>query len=454
MQIRQSVGQDRVHLGVISNDEKVISRIRAIGSEFKYSITFWKDLSEFMLSKEACVMLIAAPPSGVTTGDQIAEYVQVGRMKSNDTYIVCLTPSILDKDEAGFLKRSGVNLVLLQKELFETGKLEFACTQVIRSSYLPIKAFDLLPGTEVPFDLYHLMPQRNKFVRFLFLGDTLTRDRFEKMAQVGEIYISRDSSERFESYVDRYRNQLKTGLAARCRAQFLRLYVSYSNLVFLLSDQSEHGSYAQGQTLLKHCRDLAGALLTSLAEVQNAAEVVNNAAIGEFGSIERSPAVSAYAGILGLQMGVPNVEEIMTAALFANIGMVTLSPEIIKKIRANKFNELSVEEKKLYETYPIASVNLVLGRKLALEEGVRRIILAVNERADGTGFPNRLSGLKIPEGSQLISFSTEFDNRTVLKMGQARVNHSELCKTMIREAAEISGRYSPIFAEKMKKVSI
>ncbi|OFZ33737.1 MAG: hypothetical protein A2070_13110, partial [Bdellovibrionales bacterium GWC1_52_8] len=355
------------------------------------------------------------------------------------------------KEGAAFIKKSGASLILLQDELMNMSKLEYACTQMVKADYLPVKTSDFSIGKPLPFGVYHLLPMRKKFLQCAFEGAEFTDEKLKKLSEVGELYIKKSAAEEFKKYVSSMNDRSAAGLARRCRGQFLALYASYSELVLLLTDQSEQSSFKQGEELVKKCRLLAGELMTALGEFGNAWEIVNNSSIGEFGSTERAPAIAAYAALFGLQMNLNNIDDMMMAALLADVGLLLLPPAISAKIRDQKLDRFTEEEKAVYRKYPLRSLDVILTRKLPLEEKLRDLMLATHERADGTGFPKGITGRKLTEGAQLIHFCREFDRRTLIRMGVQRVDQKEARVQIINEELNHPGMFSPVFSEKLRQ---
>jgi len=149
-------------------------------------------------------------------------------------------------------------------------------------------------------------------------------------------------------------------------------------------------------------------------------------------------------------MGLEQIEDIMIAALLADVGMLLLPPGILAKIREQKVSELTEDECRKYRQYPTKSLEIVLGRKLPIEEKLRDMMLAVHERADGTGFPKGITGRKLTEGAQLIHFCREFDRRTLIRMGAQRVDQKSARAEIINEELNHPGMFSPIFSEKLR----
>ena len=397
--------------GILTNDPAVKKRALAICEEFHYSYECWDDLDKFMESSQRPKMLLAH----MITPEGPLKVAEVGQLVRSFT-----TESFLVKEDAAFAKKSGCDLVLLEEEVVKTGKLEFVCTQILRSQYIPIKPSDLAINTTITFDLFHLLPMRGKFLRFAYAGDFLDERKFSKSKTIGEFYIERDSSPLYNKYIQETADQSAAGLEKRCRSQFLNLFSEFSQLAFQLTNQSEHASFGDGQKLLTQCTQACKKLIETLGEGGQAWRIINNSSIGEFGSLERAPAVAAYSGLFALQIGMNNIELIMLAALLTDLGLLFISPGILRKIRELKINQFTQDERKEYERYPLMSLDIILNRKLSIPENQRNWIVATQETTDGKGFPKQLQGMQAPKESRLIAFCREFDRRTLLRMGQSR----------------------------------
>ncbi|HND85464.1 MAG TPA: HD domain-containing phosphohydrolase, partial [Pseudobdellovibrionaceae bacterium] len=97
-------------------------------------------------------------------------------------------------------------------------------------------------------------------------------------------------------------------------------------------------------------------------------------------------------------------------------------------------------------------LNVSLSRRLPIGEGMKDIILNTHEKNDGTGFPNRFRGEKIPHEAQLIQFCELIDRGSLIKMGKERKSAAQVRKEIFdREFTE--GKYFNIlFLDKIKSV--
>lgn len=96
---------------------------------------------------------------------------------------------------------------------------------------------------------------------------------------------------------------------------------------------------------------------------------------------------------------VPQTWELEAAALLANIGHVTLPPELVLKARLGQ--TLTPREQQIFERVPEVGSNL-LAQIPRLDE-VARIILYQSQRFDGSAFPpDKVAGENLPLGSRIL----------------------------------------------------
>jgi putative two-component system response regulator len=120
-----------------------------------------------------------------------------------------------------------------------------------------------------------------------------------------------------------------------------------------------------------------------------------------------SQKVSAYAVMIAEALGMdpPEVEEIRLAGLLHDIGKVGIPEPIL-----NKSGPLDAAEWETMKTHT------ELGAKI-LEplEAMKRIRLMVrhhHEFYDGTGYPDRMEGERIPHGARVIAIADAYDTIT------------------------------------------
>ena len=450
-----SAASKKLHLLLISNNSEERKRIQDLCREFEYNPAYCPHVDKLfdMAEEQEQIPFVVLCASEAARKEDVSGMVQVVRQIHKDAFIATVVGKKMQPEESAFIKKSGSNLVLVENELFETSKLEFIALQIIRASYIPIKVNELKQDLTYDFSVYVLMPLNQKMVPVLSKGSLLTEGKYKKMEAIGEVFVRREEISKFKKYVETNIDRSAAGLKSRCRVQYLDLCVSHTDLVFMLTDQSELASYDLGKNLFERCQKLASDLLMTLATVGEAWDIVNHSSLGDFGSLERAPTVASYAGLMSLMANIGDSTEVMIASLIADIGLLELPPIITNKIRKDKgVMNLREEELLQYKQHPTISLNRCLSRKLQMTETLKETVICTHERVDRLGFPHQPKADRIPMEAQLIQFCELIDNESMVKMGDA-VKKPELVKKDIYKREYDSGqKFSILFLEKIKTV--
>ncbi len=441
-------------LGIVSTNDKIINLCRQIASEYHYSLRTWRNLDEFVGGPEDCHYIVAEPPNPDSAAS-ITETAQAIKQLGNNPTLACVIGRMKDDGELEFLRKSGANLIVLASELEGTSRIEFSVTQALSSNFHPIKATDLEPGVALTFDLFHLMPQRRKFLPFAFVGDTLTTDKVARLHEIGEFYIRRQDVAHFQQYVHSLAQGSRQSFIRRSRAQFLMLIAAYGELVLNLTDRSGHASFQRGAETFENVSRIADELLICLGSGHKGSpgdmwEMINQSVIETFGSIERAPAVASYAALMGLTLDQGDLKSLMIGALMADIGLLFLPPSTCRMIRRGELAALKGDALSAYRQYPLSSLNAILERKIGLPEKIRTIMTAKFECADGSGFPRGLKGGKIPIESQLIQLADLLDQRTRIQFGRSRIAMKDAWLEVLSHEIVEMKRFSPKLLEDVK----
>lgn len=422
---------------LISNDANDIKVVQGISNRFNYSFANLGDVDAILDSQLEPELLVMSE-TGFSSDVKVDEIIQISRQMFPNALLILVVAKQLNKDTMKFYEKLGANIFIMHNEL-QNAKLSFAINQILKAEYVPLKTMDLVADKVTPFTIYHLLPQKKQFLKLIRQGDKIEKDRLIRLQQNSEFYLRRTELPLFKKYIEETAEKSAAGLAKRCRANFTNLQAEFTNLVFQLTDESNRSTLVEGQELLLKCRKLCEDLLANLAEFPKAWEIVNSSSIGEFGSLERSPAVAAYSGLFCLQADVQNITEVMLICLLVDVGLLNISDQIADKLRLK--SELTTEESLDLHRVPLKSLNLVLNRKLAIDEKSRNILLNTYECVDGSGYPNKPIPEKIPFNSQLIQFAKIFDDLTTVKLGVVRTPPFQVLKNMVNDP-KITAKFS------------
>lgn len=136
------------------------------------------------------------------------------------------------------------------------------------------------------------------------------------------------------------------------------------------------------------------------------------------------------------KMGLSDAEchNIMLAGLLHDIGKLGLPDSLLDK----PFNNLTGEHRGLVMKHPVMGQNILLGIERLKEAA--RLVRHHHESYDGTGFPDQLAGLAIPQGSRIICVVNEYDALQVGTLVQRQLKPSEAVDFLIENRGK---RYDP-----------
>ena len=431
-------------IGVIAGDERLEKRVKKTADIFEYSLMIFGD-AEDLNEEETPLRVLIIGTGDFKTSAQFEGFLKKIKTKAPDVFKIFIATRDTVKNAKNIAKAQKIDLILNETEIYETSKPEYIFSQVVRATYLPIKPQDVVPNTTLLFDIYHLLPQQQKFLKFCFKDDLIDQKRSQKLTEAVELYIHRDDAENFAQYLQSLPEDGPEVQTQRCRARFMALYAAYMRLVFALTEQNLQGSFQLGIALYEKCKVLAHALIKVLEAHPNPWQVVHSSIIGDFGSVERGPAVASYAGIVASKMQLPNVKDIMICALLSELGLLFVPTAIAMHVRSDTLEELTEEQITEYHSYPKRSIAVCLDRKIQLSPFYRNVIMGIHERADKTGFPMQRYGKVIPLESMLLHFAFEVDRRVSVKMGKARIDINQAIKDFLVEELEYPSHFEPPF---------
>lgn len=442
-------------LVAISTNETFIKRCQSLSKDFAFSFAQFETADTFFGGADEAerVRCFILDCTKFTNIHEAAGTIQVARQVMDRSYIVCVLDSRVKPEDMEMLKKSGSNLVMLDSEFTTNSKLEFVSSQIIKSAYLPIKPLDFVENSSAECSLYMLMPKNQKYLRIYKPGQNITGEFIRKFIATPELYIHRVDVESWSSYIKSFHVSSSEESAARaCRGRFLKLQQAFLDLVLVISDQTSSSSFGGGKELFDNCQKFTADLLESLAQVKYPWEIINNSSIGDFGSVERGTAIAAYAGMLSQAAQIGNPQKIMLGALFADIGLILLSPRTTKKVRLVQMQDFDAEEKMEFEKHPIFSLNQMLSKRLQLDEEIKDMILHSHERMDQKGFPSRPGPNKIREDSMIVRLAQEVDQALMLRMGKERVEFLKEFEKFLDEKIRNTDGYSLAMLFKLRAV--
>lgn len=428
--------------------ERTEALCQSLDLEFLHFNTHF-ELSGHLSAVSKARFVIQSIPDGFVDANT-ASIIKSIKRATPSANLIAVPEKRIKLDMAAFIKKSGAELVLADDEFRSTTKIDFIISQTLNTDLIPIKASELVQGTEIPFTVLHLLTLNQRVIPVLTENQFLSAERFKKMLEIGEFYISGKDVNAFARYVDKNQDHSSLGHEIRCRAKYMNLVYTFKQLVVILTDESEAGSFQQGKELHDQLRAQAADLINHLSGLKDVWSVVNNAAFADKTAVDRAPAIAAAAGLLSLQCGIGNAEDVLIAALVGDIGLLDLSPKAALSYRLNKL-DFEGENKQIFENHPILSLNRCLSRRLPISDQLKQIISMTHERVDQKGFPLRPVAAKIPMEAMCIQFCQIVDTAMKIELGKARFNLSEVRRSVVAREKMDGKIFTPEFLNKIEK---
>ncbi len=410
----------QTHLVGISLDPKGNERLKLISDEFEFNSAYFQTCDELNEKFEAEASEVrVAVLSVVNTQNtaEIAGQLQVLKFSCQQAYTILVIDKRIPAESVAFIKKSGADIIVYESDLYESSFLEFVVSQRIRGATVPMKRQDFIMDSEITFKVFMMLPLAQKLLPVMFPGEIITAAKIEKIKSAKELYVRREDIDNLQEYLKNNKDLTAEGIVARCRVNYMNLCKSHTDFIITLFDQSNRATFSAGKALLDKCAALATEMLMNLSTLTDPWSIINHSAVGETGSVERSPGISAMSGLLAMSVDKINTEDTVVAGLLADIGLLTLHPSILKKVRQDKFSELTQDEKKSYEQHPVHSINKCLEKKIPLSEEIKHIIMCTHEKFDLSGFPAKINPEYIVKESQLLQYCEVIDQKMIIKMG-------------------------------------
>lgn len=140
----------------------------------------------------------------------------------------------------------------------------------------------------------------------------------------------------------------------------------------------------------------------------------------------------AVARRMGLLEG--EVQNIMLAALLHDIGKLGLPDDLLAK----PYNTLSGEQRAQVMKHPLMGQNILMGIDKLRDAAL--IVRHHHEYYDGSGYPDRLSGLAIPQGARILTVANDYDALQIGTLVQRPLKAKEALDFLIENRSK---RYDP-----------
>jgi response regulator RpfG family c-di-GMP phosphodiesterase len=146
-----------------------------------------------------------------------------------------------------------------------------------------------------------------------------------------------------------------------------------------------------------------------------------------------------------MALSTQETQSVFIAGLLHNIGKIGFSDDLL----AMPVSMMNGENLGVYRRYPIRGEQLLM----PLEDlrDTAKIIRAHQERFDGEGFPDRLSGFDIPIGARILAVATDYDNLQIGVLSQRQCRPEQAAAIIIENRGK---RYDASVIEAFHEIVI
>jgi len=157
--------------------------------------------------------------------------------------------------------------------------------------------------------------------------------------------------------------------------------------------------------------------------------------------------VADLARKIALRMGLDGreIQDIFVAGLLHNVGKIGFPDELL----AMPVSLMNGERLGHYQKYPVRGEQLLMPLEDLREAAT--IVRSHQERFDGEGFPDRLSGFAIPLGARIVAVASDYDNMQIGALLQRRLRPKDAADMIVSGRAK---RYDPVVVNAFQDVML
>lgn len=169
------------------------------------------------------------------------------------------------------------------------------------------------------------------------------------------------------------------------------------------------------------------------ADVQSAARTILDVLLGvlesETGRAGHSRRVGAIVRRIADVIGMPGEEaaQLELGARLHDVGELLLDWEPLARS-----DKLAAVERRTLRRHPMIGERIL--RTLGVEEGAARAVGAHHERLDGSGYPDRIEGERVPLGAQILAVADSYEAMTHPRPHRPAMTSTEAVRRLRREA--------------------
>lgn len=446
----------RTEFLVISDDSEILSRVKEVADYYAFKTNYAKDVfsvdSEGASKSSPQVVFISLLKSEALN-EKIAAVKHISELCPR-SQIILVVPSDDPTESQQALRDAGADRLLFDYEITSSSKIFYLCALLVQGTYVPIQVMDLFPSTQVGFNAYHKLPINQKYLPVIFSGFQFSDKKYRRLESAKQVYVRREDLNEYRKYIEAFHDSRGNALKKRCRATMMSLMAVYTELVILLSLESERTKHELVKSQIEQYLNTVRELASYLKECPDVWNVIFQSLDFQFCRQERGPSVLAYAIYIAQKLELSNFENIAMGILLADLGILDLPPSCYKQFLQGGELRLSPPEREIYQQHPKLSLARVLDGRVEISKEIQDILICTHERADGKGFPNQLIKEAIPFEAQLIQFCENLDRRVRANLESGMLTHDFVRKQVWEEEKVSLACFSADFLDKIETVIV
>lgn len=267
-----------------------------------------------------------------------------------------------------------------------------------KGKYIPMSLEEFVQGLKTPVDLYVKLSEK-KFVLLVKKGNIPENGQLTtyKDKKINYLWVKANEYTKLSK-----QNIIIAGIAVSKNSLKLEHKVQFiSSATSTVFKELDHMGITQ--EVYENAKQVTDATLTLVETNNNLSSLFG--ALNSYSNdiITHSIAVSALSVLIAQSMGWQNkstMEKLSLGGLLHDIGLKTLSPELLEKSIA----EYTHEELKTYESHPYKGMELAISLGVVPDDVVS-IIYEHEENSIGQGYPRRIRDLKMHPLAKVVALA-------------------------------------------------
>ncbi|MBF0207934.1 MAG: HD domain-containing protein [Oligoflexia bacterium] len=295
------------------------------------------------------------------------------------------------------------------------------------NDYKEIKLNDLIPNQILDFDIYILLPNNKKFIKYITRLNSLDDEQLLRLKckNIVQLFIHKDEIEIYNKFISA---TIKENISKNNLNESQKIELIKSSARNIIENINSVTGDESAVAWTNNCINLVKMVVTELTDTKIASsyDKLNGLLSTQPTLINHSLSVSSLGVVFGMALGIhdsKSISELALGGLLHDVGFANTPIEVVDKYM--KSEQITEEERSLLTLHPSAGYQIVskIFKSTKLSDNIIKIILEHHENAAGTGYP---IGKSLPSLSYLCKIAAIGDkiSREILKLKNVDLTYS------------------------------